>query len=123
MHHTLTHVTQLDVCPPRRRHGPRRRQVLPPSTPSQPIHTETWQITQIDSRKMSLYHRRPQRKRKTPSCGTHWGLFFSLCVYFYLHYIVNFFILFYYYEQIIIYLNENMINFKLITLTYSNPTI
>ncbi|RVW75039.1 Serine/threonine-protein phosphatase 7 long form-like [Vitis vinifera] len=71
MHHTLTHVTQLDVCPPRRRRGPRRRRVLPPSAPSQPIHTETWQIAQIDSTEMSLYHRRPQRKRKTPSCGTH----------------------------------------------------
>ncbi|XP_034693538.1 polyvinylalcohol dehydrogenase-like [Vitis riparia] len=68
MHHTLTHVTQLDVCPPRRRRGPRRRRVLPPSAPSQPIHTETWQIAQIDSTEMSLYHRRPQRKRKTPSC-------------------------------------------------------
>ena len=64
MHHTLTHVTQLDVCPPRRhrgpprrhrgpprrhrgpcrRRGPRRRRVLPPSSPSQPIHIETWQI-------------------------------------------------------------------------------
>eukprot|EP00261_Vitis_vinifera_P023151 XP_010654924.1 PREDICTED: mucin-2-like [Vitis vinifera] len=71
MHHTLTHVTQLDVCPPRRHRGPRRRRVLPPSAPSQPIHTETWQIAQIDSTEMSLYHRRPQRKRKTPSCGTH----------------------------------------------------
>ena len=62
---------QLDVCPPRRRRGPHRRRVLPSSTPSQPIHTETWQIAQIDSIEMSLYHRRPQRKRKTPSCGTH----------------------------------------------------
>ncbi|RVW66257.1 hypothetical protein CK203_066389 [Vitis vinifera] len=59
MHHTLTHVTQLDVCPPRRRRGPRRRRVLPPLAPSQPIHTETWQIAQIDSTKMSLYHKRP----------------------------------------------------------------
>ncbi|KAL6324769.1 hypothetical protein AAG906_018296 [Vitis piasezkii] len=71
MHHTFTHVTQLDVCPPRRRRGPRRHRVLPLSAPSQPIHTETWQIAQIDSTEMSLYHRRPQRKRKTPSCGTH----------------------------------------------------
>ncbi|RVW77887.1 hypothetical protein CK203_054344 [Vitis vinifera] len=71
MHHTLTHVTQLDVCPPRRRCGPRRHRVLPPSAPSQPIHIETWQIAQIDSTKMSMYHRRPQRKKKTPSCGTH----------------------------------------------------
>ncbi|RVW62367.1 hypothetical protein CK203_062124 [Vitis vinifera] len=53
------------------RRGPRRRQVLPPSAPSQPIHTKTWQIAQLDSTKMSAYHRRPQRKRKTPSCGTH----------------------------------------------------
>ncbi|KAL6345123.1 hypothetical protein AAG906_013607 [Vitis piasezkii] len=57
MHRALTHVTQLDVCPPRRCRGPCRRR--------------TWQIAQIDSTEMSLYHRRPQRKRKTPSCGTH----------------------------------------------------
>ena len=47
-------------------------------------------------------------KEEGPSYGTHWGLFFL--VDFHLYYIVNFF---YYYEPIIIYLNENMINFKL----------
>ncbi|KAL6313753.1 hypothetical protein AAG906_010172 [Vitis piasezkii] len=57
MHHILTHVTQ--------------HRVLTPSVPSQPIHTETWRIAQIDSTKMSLYRKHPQRKRKAPSCGTH----------------------------------------------------
>nr|CAN72488.1 hypothetical protein VITISV_020886 [Vitis vinifera] len=41
MHYTLTHATRLDVCPPRRLRGPRKHRVLPPSTPSQSIHTET----------------------------------------------------------------------------------
>ena len=38
-------------------------------------------------------------KEEDPSYGTHWGLFY--------------FFIFLYYEPIIIYLNENMINFKL----------
>ncbi|KAL6314485.1 hypothetical protein AAG906_025970 [Vitis piasezkii] len=68
---TLPSPPPLPIETTMRRRGPRRRRVLPPSAPSQPIHTETCQIAQIDSTKMSLYHRRPQRKRKTLSCGTH----------------------------------------------------
>ena len=29
IHHTLAHVTQLDVCPPRRCYGPHKHRVLP----------------------------------------------------------------------------------------------
>ena len=36
MHHTLTHVSQLDVSPPRGRLGLHKCRVLPPSAPSAP---------------------------------------------------------------------------------------